>query len=161
MRLVVLLVAVTLAGCAEVGPFGEPMRIACRNAQPADADCSYDFGGVMAVARFNETYGLARIRSAVEAEGFSVTISNANAVVAERGSDRLTVEAREGWFGFVLQHDAETVSGLTEDEAIAEGTRMCATGVGAKMDRLLASFESRTGWSRATWEPCRANVGVA
>jgi hypothetical protein len=160
-RLLLLVATVLWAGCAAAPPDDASRRPECRNPNPPDADCSYAFDGLAAIARFNETYELERARAAVEAENYTLRVANERAIIAERGDEDLTVEAREGWFWFVLGKDTQGVHGLTEAEANAAGVRLCADGAGAEMERLLAAFESRTGWTRATWEPCRANISVA
>lgn len=156
--LLVLALVALVAGCA-----AQPVAPECRNPQPAGADCSYDISGLAAVARFNETYDADRAAGALREMGFGITLANERAVLAESGDGlRVSVEARDGWFGFVLGRDLDGPrGGLTQDEVDAEGAMRCEEGAGAEMARAVERFEALTGWTRATWEPCRANGGVA
>lgn len=159
VRPLLLLVLFALAaGCA-----AQPVAPACRNPQPAGADCSYDISGLAAIARFNETYDADRAAGALREMGLNVTLANERAVLAESADGlRVSVEAREGWFWFALGRDlAGPRGGLTKDEVDAEGAARCGEGSGEDMERAVERFEALTGWTRATWEPCRASGGVA
>lgn len=152
--------AIFLAGCAASAPDPPP----CRNPQPREADCSYDISALLAQARFNATYELERAKDATRALGYNVTIANERAVLGTSAQgERLGIEAREGWFWWTLSREVAngSIGGLTSDEVAAMGAHECASGVGDAMNATLAEFETRTGWTRATWEPCRASGGVA